>query len=70
MRIRVKGLLGDIYDPSYIDLLLKLRYGSIDISSNSHPVLNYSSIAKLLHRSESTIAHHCKLALNLRKLKL
>ena len=59
-------LVGDIYNEEYIDLLLMLHYGSTQATHTSHAILNYNSIAKLLHKPVSTIASHCKLALKLR----
>lgn len=62
--------LGSVYDSEYIDLLFKLRYGCDEYSEQLKPVLNYTSIARLLHKSPATVRSHCLLALNLKRQHL
>ena len=60
-------VFGSVYDSEYIDLLFKLRYGCNDYSDQLKPILNYKSIARLLHKSAATVRSHCLLALNLKR---
>lgn len=43
-------------DQNYLNLLLLLRYGSIDHFNYQQPVLNISSVARIVRKPVSTVA--------------
>ena len=45
-------------DQSHLDLLFLLRYGVDKFSDSLTPILNLTSIAKLLNMSRSTVSSH------------
>ena len=50
-------------DQEFLNLLLLLRYGSIDCANYQQPVLNISSVARIVRKPASTVAELLKLAL-------
>lgn len=50
-------------DQDFLNLLLLLHYGSIDCSKYQKPVLNISSVARIVRKPASTVAELLKLAL-------
>jgi hypothetical protein len=42
-------------DQAFLDYLLLLRFGSADNPDTAHPILNFTSIAKLVNRPLATV---------------
>ena len=56
-------------DHQLIDYLLLLRYGTTHIDSSSTPILNFTSISKVIGKSVESVRRLIKLGLEMRESK-